>query len=64
MSSALEAVPFAVLEDSEVFDCDSIIEGDEAVDMAKALPVANIKNPAGRRRLAGLIIHAYSRGFL
>ena len=63
MNFAIEAVPFSMLEESEAFDLD-VIKGDDAIDIADIWQLQNIKTSAGRRRLADLIVHAYSRGFL
>ena len=63
LNFAIEAVPFSMMEESEVFDLDVLIKGEVTVDMGKVLQVQNIKTSAGRRRLADLIVHAHSRHF-
>ncbi|XP_043288978.1 uncharacterized protein [Venturia canescens] len=63
MNFAMEAIPFSMLDSSEAFDL-NIIKGDEAVDIADIWQVQNIKTTEGRHRLADVIVHAHSRGFM
>ncbi|KAG7211358.1 hypothetical protein KM043_010648 [Ampulex compressa] len=61
---AMEAIPFSMLGESEVFDLDNLIKGDEAVNIADVWVISNVKTKEGRLRLANIIVHAVERGFL
>lgn len=60
----MEALPFCALPDSEAFDLDSLIKGDEAVDIADIWTIPDIRDQKGRRRLADVLLHAYEYGYL
>lgn len=64
MVFATEALPFSLLDETEAFDLDTLIKGDEAVDIATVWQLTNIQTQSGRRRLADVIVHAVDRGYL
>lgn len=61
---AMEALPVAMLDESEVYDLDEIIKGDEAVNIDDVWALPHLKTSEKRRRLADVIVHAAENGFL
>ncbi|XP_032680862.1 uncharacterized protein LOC116848657 [Odontomachus brunneus] len=61
---AIEAIPFALLDPSELFDLDDLVKGDEAMDIADVWASLKIATSSGRRRLADMLIHAVEHGYL
>ncbi|KAL0107258.1 hypothetical protein PUN28_015653 [Cardiocondyla obscurior] len=59
-----EAVPFCLLDPSQSFDLDAIVKSDEEVNIADVWTLSNIETSAGRRRLADVIVHGVTNGYL
>ncbi|KAL2735212.1 uncharacterized protein V1478_002852 [Vespula squamosa] len=61
---ALEAVPFTMLDDTQVFDLDTLIKGDEEVNIDDVWALGNLEAQWKRLRLADIIVHGVENGFL
>lgn len=60
----LEAMPFTMLDNSQAFDLDTIIKGDEEVNIDDVWTIGNLETQWKRLRLADVIVHAVENGFL
>ncbi|XP_032680852.1 uncharacterized protein LOC116848652 isoform X2 [Odontomachus brunneus] len=60
---AIEAIPFILLNPSELFDLD-VIKGDKAIDIADVWVFPDIATSSGKQRLADMLIHAVEHGYL
>uniref|UniRef100_A0A3F2Z0C6 CHK domain-containing protein n=2 Tax=Anopheles merus TaxID=30066 RepID=A0A3F2Z0C6_ANOME len=60
---AVESIPLAQLDESDVPDLDRL-EGTEPVPLDQILTVRSIGTQYGRRRLVDVLRHAYDRGYL
>nr|XP_046483588.1 uncharacterized protein LOC124219686 [Neodiprion pinetum] len=63
INAAIEAVPSAMLDSSEVFDLD-VSQGDESVDIAEIFSLKPIRTKEGMHRLADVILHAVEKRYL
>lgn len=61
---SLEALPVVMLDESEAFDLDEIIKGDEAININDIWALPRLETQEKRLRLADVIIHAVENGFL
>ncbi|XP_015180562.1 PREDICTED: uncharacterized protein LOC107068536 [Polistes dominula] len=61
---ALEALPFAMLPNSQAFDLETLVKGDEAVNIDDIWSIGNLDTQKKRLRLADIIVHAVENGFL
>ncbi|KAK2578156.1 hypothetical protein KPH14_001352 [Odynerus spinipes] len=61
---ALEALPIAMLDESEAFDLDELIKGDEAVNINDIWTLPKLETQQKRLRVADIIVHAVENGFL
>lgn len=64
MVFSMEAIPFCLLDESQAFDLDTIIKGDEAADISKVWSLPNIATKSGRQRLASVIVHCAENDFI
>lgn len=64
--SSLDAIPLCLLEPvvAESFTIDTVVEGDEAIDIGEVASVSCIATASGRQRLADVIVHAVERGYI
>lgn len=61
---AIEALPFTMLDNSQAFDLDTLIKGDEKVNIDDVWSLENLETQWKRLRLADVIVHAVENGFL
>lgn len=61
---AIEALPFTMLDNSQAFDLDTLIKGDEKVNIDDVWTIGNLETQWKRLRLADVIVHAVENGFL
>lgn len=61
---AIEALPFTMLDNSQAFDLDALIKGDEKVNIDDVWTIGNLETQWKRLRLADVIVHAVENGFL
>lgn len=61
---AIEALPFTMLDNSQAFDLDALIKGDEKVNIDDVWSLENLETQWKRLRLADVIVHAVENGFL
>lgn len=60
---ALDAIPTALMNVSESFSIETVVEGDEAIDISNKINF-NITTASGRRRIADVIIHGIGREYI
>ncbi|KAI4504355.1 hypothetical protein M0802_000826 [Mischocyttarus mexicanus] len=61
---AIEALPFAMLPDSQAFDLDTILNGEKQMNIEEVWLIGNLDTQKKRLRLADVIVHAVENGFL
>ncbi|XP_046822234.1 uncharacterized protein LOC124425658 [Vespa crabro] len=61
---AIEALPFTMLDNSQAFDLDTLIKGDEKVNINNVWTLGKLESQWKRLRLADVIVHAVENGFL
>ncbi|XP_029169220.1 uncharacterized protein LOC114939165 [Nylanderia fulva] len=61
---ALEAIPIMLLDASESFNINTVVQGNEAVDLSEAVSLSNIATANGRQRVADVIVHAFEKGYI
>ncbi|XP_071556663.1 uncharacterized protein [Temnothorax nylanderi] len=62
--TSLEAIPLCQLNVSESFTIDTVVKGDEAIDIGDAVDLPCNETASGRQRLADVIVHAVEKGYM
>ncbi|XP_011165800.2 uncharacterized protein LOC105200105 [Solenopsis invicta] len=61
---SLDAIPLCLMEVSESFTLENIVEGDEAINMSDVVTIPCIETTSGRQRIADVIVHAVEKGYI
>ncbi|EFN66536.1 hypothetical protein EAG_11030 [Camponotus floridanus] len=62
--TALEAILLSLIDIPESFNINTVIQGNEAIDIGEISFLHPVETTSGRRRLADVIVHAFEQGYI